>query len=123
MSEGHPSDECITEPLPPDERYISPKKSPEREREDIREYMASQAHDETVTHLRYFPEPQRARAYHDCQPQLWPGVISTSYRTLVTTCVLGTEHLSHRKVPRVSKPPVREGRRWRQRYRLNLRDS
>jgi hypothetical protein len=48
---GHPSDECITEPLPPDERYVSPKKSPDREREHIREYMASQAHDETVTHL------------------------------------------------------------------------
>lgn len=48
---GHPSDECIAEPLPPDERYISPKKSPESERERIREYMASQAHDETVTHL------------------------------------------------------------------------
>ena len=48
---GHLSDECITEPLPPDERYISTKKSPEREREQVCEYMASQAGDETIVHL------------------------------------------------------------------------
>jgi hypothetical protein len=47
----HPSDECIAEPLPPDERYVSAKKSPERERKHIREYMASQAHDDAVMHL------------------------------------------------------------------------
>jgi hypothetical protein len=44
-------DDCIVEPLIPDERYLSPKKSPEHERESIRAYMGSQASDETITHL------------------------------------------------------------------------
>jgi hypothetical protein len=41
---------------------------------------------------RRFPESQRARAYHDCQPPLWPRVITTSCRTLVTTCIITTSY-------------------------------
>jgi hypothetical protein len=44
-------DNCITEPIIPDERYLSTEKSPEHQRRHIRDYMASQAHDETITHL------------------------------------------------------------------------
>jgi hypothetical protein len=50
-SDGHHDEECISEPLPFDERYLSPRKSPEDERERIREYVASQASDEVISHL------------------------------------------------------------------------
>ena len=56
-----------------------------------------------------FPEPQRARAYHDCQPPLLPRVLTTSYRTLVantsrprvaTNCA---EHLSRGSKTQLSR--------------------
>jgi hypothetical protein len=48
---GRVSDDCIAELLLPDEQYVSQKKSPEREREHIRDSMSWQARDETITHL------------------------------------------------------------------------
>jgi hypothetical protein len=59
--------ECITEPIEPDEQYVSLKKSPEHERRHISEYMESQAPDETITHL----EKVTTEAVYGRQYDVW----------------------------------------------------
>jgi hypothetical protein len=76
-------DECDTEPIHPDEKYLSHEKSPEHLRRDVRQYMGIEIPEETITHL----ERMTTEAVYGKRYDVW-DVITDKNRWWVITNLL-----------------------------------